>query len=726
MTLASKLLAAFVIAAPALAAWGCGDPAAPPEASGSTGSGPSRVGSGTAPAAGGPAAPAKDRARQGSSVARYEPGGLVVVADEDHKALQLVELPVERETKAVKFEPPGTPAQIVSLGKRLLVTVRDDGDGDGALLVYEKKDGLDLTEVARVELPADAWGIATSPAGTHALVTSAWTAKVSLVDLTTNKVVWTRDVAREPRGVVFTPDGDSAYVSHLIDAPLTRIDKIGSEATVSRVPFPASPLRSAANERLSASLGYSLVLSPEGDRLYAPRHALGTLGIRTWFGAAAVDVLDLATQKNIATPRGGNAHVSMIEPLMPRDGREGLSTWWSAASTIVEEGNSAFIQPRAAVYRKSQRSILVASEGTDAIVELDAMMQDPTLGLIRSYSTLSDSDRIMGVAVQGGAPSGIALSEDEGTAYVYCRTTDELAVVRLVEGDGYYETVPPRYVKLAEDPKDPMFAFGRKLFYNATDYTVSGGLACAGCHPEGRDDGYVWHEVEFSNEGKPNGGKFSNFFGSASAARHMDAFWHAKEPRKTNIDKTGAGYARQTPMLAGRLKAKGPYGWLAENKDLSARLVAGFRLHRWEGPGIDEKEVTTGARINHLSVFVRAGLTPPPMKKRDLSDEEKRGKEIFMSEAAACSSCHAPESDYTNRSVAVIPGNVPRQAFVEEKNAAYKTPSLLFVGGSAPYFHDGRYETLEELIEKNGDRMGKTSHLSPEDRKALVAFLRTL
>ena len=30
----------------------------------------------------------------------------------------------------------------MSLGKRLLVTLRDDGDGDGALVVYEKKEGV--------------------------------------------------------------------------------------------------------------------------------------------------------------------------------------------------------------------------------------------------------------------------------------------------------------------------------------------------------------------------------------------------------------------------------------------------------------------------------------------------------------------------------------------------------------------------------------------------------
>jgi cytochrome c peroxidase len=48
------------------------------------------------------------------------------------------------------------------------------------------------------------------------------------------------------------------------------------------------------------------------------------------------------------------------------------------------------------------------------------------------------------------------------------------------------------------------------------------------------------------------------------------------------------------------------------------------------------------------------------------------------------------------------------------------------VGLTAPYFHDGSAKTLEELVERNGDRMGKTSQLSTNERRALVAYLRTL
>lgn len=67
-----------------------------------------------------------------------------------------------------------------------------------------------------------------------------------------------------------------------------------------------------------------------------------------------------------------------------------------------------------------------------------------------------------------------------------------------------------------------------------------------------------------------------------------------------------------------------------------------------------------------------------------------------------------------------------RAGFTEDAENKYKTPSLLFVGGTPPYFHDGSYATLEELIDKNDDRMGKTNHLSAEDKAALVAYLRTL
>jgi cytochrome c peroxidase len=60
------------------------------------------------------------------------------------------------------------------------------------------------------------------------------------------------------------------------------------------------------------------------------------------------------------------------------------------------------------------------------------------------------------------------------------------------------------------------------------------------------------------------------------------------------------------------------------------------------------------------------------------------------------------------------------------ENAAYKTPSLRFVGGTPPYLHDGRFPTLAALIEGNDDHMGATKQLSASDKAALAAFLEML
>ena len=56
----------------------------------------------------------------------------------------------------------------------------------------------------------------------------------------------------------------------------------------------------------------------------------------------------------------------------------------------------------------------------------------------------------------------------------------------------------------------------------------------------------------------------------------------------------------------------------------------------------------------------------------------------------------------------------------------FDTPSLRFVAGTAPYFHDGRYPTLRALLLASDGKMGHTSQLSPHEMDALEAYLRSL
>ncbi len=656
--------------------------------------------------------------REGSAVVVTPQGDLAIVADEDKTSLALVTLPIpESAPKVDHVALQGRPASLVLIGTTLLATLREaPSPGEGALVAYELTSGGKLNEAWRTPLPADAWGLAVSPDGAFAAVTSAWTHEVSLVNLATHAVVWSRDVGREPRGVAFTAGGDALLVTHIVEAPITRIDDVHADPHVTTLDIPAAPERAPALAKLTATLAYSIVMSPDRSRAFVPRHALGTVGSFDWNGAATVDAFDVATNTPIATPRQVNAHATIPEAFDYSNRPERIAEYQTIVSDDVAEGAHVFRVPRAAVYRKKNQTILVADEGGYGVVELDALMSDPTLGLVHRYLDPCS------------APSGIALSADEATAYVYCRASETLSAIKLASSDGNFVSAYSRYADLGRVSTDVQYLDGRAGFY----------AACAGCHPEGRDDGHVWHEVHFGHPdiGNPDDkGSFETLFSTATAARHLDSFGKPfegrtdvasapKHPDPVNMDTSGAGYARQTPMIVGRVGAEGPYGWHGKDADLPKRVLHGFALHQWPSFGPSSQEPQPDEKA--IVAFIRKGLVPPPATHRPLTEEERHGQEVFTSAATECATCHVPSTDYTNRSLAALGAPTVQPSFVADPDTSFKTPSLLFVGGSPPYMHDGRYATLEELIDDNADRMGKTTQLSAADKKALAAFLRTL
>jgi mono/diheme cytochrome c family protein len=266
------------------------------------------------------------------------------------------------------------------------------------------------------------------------------------------------------------------------------------------------------------------------------------------------------------------------------------------------------------------------------------------------------------------------------------------------------------WLRLAEDGLPADAAKGRRLYTNARSPQISGGLGCAACHPDGRDDGYTWREATL--------GEDATFIGLRSNMKSIsgnaDAFEH---------------HARQTPMIAGRVRSPGPYGWHAEAPNLVERLFRGFRLHRapWQFAFSPEEGMGPFlGKVDALMDFIQSGLLPPPTLVKPLSDAEKRGKEIFESKEAQCNKCHVPDTGFTDRTAYPLRALPVYDDFSKEDNTAFKTPSLYFVAQTAPYYHDGSAPTLEALVKNNGSRMGQTSHLSAEDQAALVAYLRTL
>jgi cytochrome c peroxidase len=713
-----------------LALTGCGSQAAPTPPDRPAGSS-----SAASPAASVSAAVATVRAplahREGQALVKSPSEAALYLADEDHSALRRVALtpdltaaPAIADPPSIHFgdatearvELPGHPAQVFATGDRVLVTVRDPG----LLMVFSS--GEAPKELGRVALPYDAWGLAVSPDATTAYVTSAWSHKLTKIDLTALRVVWTIDVAREPRGVTVTADGARVYVSHLIGADLTQVEVAG-EPKLTRVDFPADPLRTFAGDKtVSASLGYATILSPDGHRLFTARHALGALW--SWQGNSTVDVLSTLTGAPVATPRGGKPYgQATVEQL-----KNGTS--WADHAGSFAVGSGRFSQPRAMVYRLKTNHLLVASEGQALLAELDAMSLAPGVIINRFYrlgGLAPEEPTKIQIPPHCGAPTGVALSADEDIAWVYCRTTDNVVAVRLtpdgargvssetgfIAGGAFHRKVSPwgpfAYARLAvpeaSGAKESL-ALGRRLFFDAEEPVVSGEQACSGCHPDGRDDGHVWREFHASiSDSDP-----SHFRAGPSLAVGME-----QQPY---------GVARQTPMLAGRVAAMGPYGWHGESATLVDRIKAGFQLHR--AYRLESDGATMRMRAEPLAEYLRTSLVAPPRDARDLDDQEQKGKSIFESPKTRCVTCHVVKSEFTDRSTTPLPGFRILPYFEADPRKDYKVPSLFYVGSTAPYYHDGSEATLEGLVEHTKDRMGHTSHLTADERAQLVAYLKTL
>jgi cytochrome c peroxidase len=102
------------------------------------------------------------------------------------------------------------------------------------------------------------------------------------------------------------------------------------------------------------------------------------------------------------------------------------------------------------------------------------------------------------------------------------------------------------------------------------------------------------------------------------------------------------------------------------------------------------------------------------------------GSKVF-NERADCARCHTPPL-YTDLSYhRIVESKDPGRATITRASAdrgAFKTPSLRGVARTAPYFHDGRAATLEEVLAVA--KHGKIADLSAAERKALRAFLEAL
>lgn len=291
------------------------------------------------------------------------------------------------------------------------------------------------------------------------------------------------------------------------------------------------------------------------------------------------------------------------------------------------------------------------------------------------------TDRIVAVEVRGkprgmvrhvfdvpAGPAGVAIDPVTRRWVAWSQFAGAVSAGPLLSRAPFVEKTVPQVISIARHaPLPASVARGRALFHEAGGKRrVSfDGRACASCHPSGRDDGMTWA----TSEGP-----------------------------------------RQTPMLMGRITDTAPFGWNGRMPDLDEHLQR--TITRLGGIGItSEQRADLVAYLRHMQ---------PPASGSAEDDRIARGQALFTDDNR-CSSCH-PLGSQTTDGEAHDLGH--HDAF--DRVRTFDTPTLRFVARSAPYFHDGRYTSLDELLADPATGMGTHADLDTEDRAALAAFLATL
>jgi cytochrome c peroxidase len=283
---------------------------------------------------------------------------------------------------------------------------------------------------------------------------------------------------------------------------------------------------------------------------------------------------------------------------------------------------------------------------------------------------------------------------------------------------------------------------GRSLFYDPL-LSADGSLSCASCHQQR----YAFSDGPRAFSTGMNGSRMHrNTPALFNLAWYPAFFWDGRSPSLEDqvlhpvrdARELGAGWAVVVERLENsehyRTRFKFVFGDVPLDSTLVAKAIAQY-LRTLISADSKYDRVLRG----------EATFSPNEFAGFVIANEQNKGD---------CLQCHTTDRDalgttrrFSNNGLDAArdpmeyhdPG---RGGFsgMQEERGQFKIPSLRNVGLTAPYMHDGRFATLEDVISFYSDsvhagvnidpRMGTArqggAHLSPLEQQQLLAFLHTL
>jgi cytochrome c peroxidase len=279
--------------------------------------------------------------------------------------------------------------------------------------------------------------------------------------------------------------------------------------------------------------------------------------------------------------------------------------------------------------------------------------------------------------------------------------------LRTLELDpgGYDAVAPPQGSMHAGIPDDLLL--GDLLFHSPRTLGPRAralGMSCDTCHPNG--------------------------------AAHVSFMIDGASDRPGNVDLTSAVFRTASddgivnpvsiPSLRG-CRYTAPYGNDGRTASL-AEFIANVVTIEFDGEPLSPRELAALVRyVDDLDFLPNGNLDDHSRLTEVASDAARRGAIVFATpragfDGASCATCHPPSSFFRDGRVHRIgSGTSPSPHALD---GGYETPTLLGTAETAPYFHDGRFATLADVVAWFDASF--SLGLGERDRADLTAYLESI
>jgi len=526
-------------------------------------------------------------------------------------------------------------------------------------------DRKSMTVVDTIKVIDDPHGLVVTPDNKVLYVANLTCHNVQLFSTETGEELKILNTGRAPFGLALSPDGKQITVSNQYSNPVPFRTTPISEATFIDV---ERRLTTEHRDLFNCVVSQGLTYMPDGKLVLIATEFPRNLIPETQIYQGWMVVYGLALVES--RPNGRVAYLVIDEP----------NLYYADAYSVVvtPDGKYAYI----------------ASSGVDVVTVLDMdkvadvfKIRDGRIGIPDSLIALYA--RHLGISYEyvaarinvGKNPKGMVISPDGKYVYVANRLSDNISVIDTRRNE-VVDTID------LGGPRVTTVLRRGEILFNYSSISFQKQMSCNTCHPEMHLDGLNY---DIAADG-------------------------------------GMGYNLVRNQSLRGVAMTAPYKWSGKNPTLARQEGPRAAQLFFRSNGFDDEGVDAIVKFIESQPFPRSRFLAPDGK---LTEVQKKGKEIFeraydskgnyIPVANRCVTCHAYPYG-TDR----MKHDVGTRVYFDTEGE-FDTPQLNDLLHKAPFLHDGRTYSLEEIwtVYSPDDTHGVTGDMNKLMLNQLIEYIKT-